>query len=127
MTVLPFCAALVMSAGPACPTSAAHDLVFLSPRGPVLLRLHVYRDGQPLRERFQALMDEVFAGLDRDRDGRVSPKEAELAPTFGLQRPLVVPPGGLTRAAFEPAYLDRGLAMLSLRRVVGRSVRQRVP
>src|SRR5262245_20670249 len=111
---------VALSAGPSCPTSAAHDLVFLSPRGPVLIRLHLRRDWLPLRERFSALMDDVFRGLDRDGDGKISAKEAERAPTFGIRQGVAAPPEGLTRAGLEAAYAKMGLGMLSLRRVAPR-------
>src|SRR5688572_28819589 len=77
------CAALALAAGPPSPPCDTHDIVYLSPKGPVLIRLHVRIDGQSVQGRFDALMDEIFDSLDANRDGRLSKEEAALAPSLG--------------------------------------------
>jgi Ca2+-binding EF-hand superfamily protein len=74
--MLPLLCALVLAAGPSRPPGDAHDLVYLSPNGPLIIRLRLLIDGRPLRARFDALMRDTFNGLDTDRDGFLNRNEA---------------------------------------------------
>jgi Ca2+-binding EF-hand superfamily protein len=83
------------TARPAPETSDVEDIVFLADERPVLVRLHVRVDGQPLRKAYQdAWTDYVkhlFRYLDRDGDGFLSEVEARRLPAA---RPLLAPAGG---------------------------------
>jgi Ca2+-binding EF-hand superfamily protein len=60
------------------------DLVFFAEDRPVLIRLHVFLDGQPFGERFREARDRyvrrLFSYLDRDGNGTLDQKEAERMP-----------------------------------------------
>src|SRR5262249_26967845 len=59
------------------------DVVFFHPARPYLLRLHVQRDGRPLREAWQRYLDDLFRYLDADGDGVLDRKELEHTPSAG--------------------------------------------
>src|SRR5262245_36887164 len=52
-----------------------YDLLYLAPRRQILLRLHVRAGGRPYPERWERALDALFADLDRDGDGGLSPTE----------------------------------------------------
>lgn len=67
---------------------AVQDLVFLGPRRPLLIRLHVTVDGRPFRHVWREYLAERFAQLDGDKDGFLDADETSHAPpltavTFG--------------------------------------------
>src|SRR5262249_44431215 len=67
----------------AAPPRADDDvqqIVYLGDNGPVLVRMHLRLDGQSFRSAWNALMDELFAYLDVNRDGVLSQEEAGAAP-----------------------------------------------
>lgn len=92
--MVPLLCALALCAGPSRPSGDAQDLVYLSPTGPVLIRLHLQADGVPLRRRFEALMREVFDSLDKNKDGVLSKDEAAAMPRLGGPNALVFNIGG---------------------------------
>jgi Ca2+-binding EF-hand superfamily protein len=63
------------------PGSAApvQDLIFFSEGRPLLIRLHLYHDGQPAFERWKNYLGRWFVHLDRNRDGVLDARELELA------------------------------------------------
>lgn len=66
--------------GPAAAERNVQDFVYLSDKGPLLLRFHVILDGKPLVEVWEDFMGKLFAYLDRDGDGVLSKDEASAAP-----------------------------------------------
>lgn len=58
----------------------AQDFVYLSDKGPLLLRFHVYLDGKPLVQKWEKFMGKLFAYLDRNGDGILSKDEAAGVP-----------------------------------------------
>ena len=58
----------------------AYDLVFLGETHPVLIRLHVRRDGKSLRQTWDDFIDSLFRYLDRDGNGVLSQEELVRAP-----------------------------------------------
>ena len=64
--------------------SETRDLVFFADDRPVLIRLHVFLDGQPVADRFREAQDRyirgLFAILDRDGNGTLDRSEAERMP-----------------------------------------------
>ena len=68
------------------PTGSAQDVIFQGDLRPVLLRLHVEVDGRPFRALWQEYLDKLFADLDRDGDGALSPAEAARVPDCAFLR-----------------------------------------
>jgi Ca2+-binding EF-hand superfamily protein len=66
-------------AGPAPPPDA-QDFVYFADSRPVLVRVHVFVDGKPLRQAWEAYIDQVFKYLDVNGDGVLSKEEAERTP-----------------------------------------------
>ena len=56
------------------------DIVFLADSRPVLIRLHLRLDGKPYLAVWNAFMDELFASLDKNKDGVLDKTEAARAP-----------------------------------------------
>ena len=56
------------------------DVVFLADSRPVLIRLHLRLDGKPYLKAWNAFMDELFALLDKNKDGVLNKDEAAKAP-----------------------------------------------
>jgi Ca2+-binding EF-hand superfamily protein len=69
--------------------SAVQDVVFLGDARPVLLRLHIQVEGRPFRAPWQAYLDNLFADLDRDGDGVLSPAEAARVPSSAFLQALL--------------------------------------
>ncbi len=122
------CAALALSAGPSRPHPDVVDVLYLSPSGPKLLRLHLRIDGQPYRQKFEAAIGGVFDTLDKDRDGVLSVREAAAAPDLAGASPLARlgvrggagparPTGPLTRAGLEAYYAKAGVMGFQIRGV----------
>jgi Ca2+-binding EF-hand superfamily protein len=65
---------------PRAPVPDYQDLVFLSARGPVRIRLHLRSDGKPYPHAWDAYMRGLFQYLDRNGDGVLNKSEAERAP-----------------------------------------------
>jgi Ca2+-binding EF-hand superfamily protein len=65
---------------PAGPAPDVQDLIYLSERGPVLLRLHLRIDGKPVREVWDQFTDRLFQHLDLDGNGVLSQSEINRAP-----------------------------------------------
>src|SRR5262245_51501797 len=63
------------------PAAEEHDFLVLSHTSPLVLRLHVLVDGQPAETVRTRYFDQLFADLDRDRDGFLSAAEMERAPS----------------------------------------------
>jgi Ca2+-binding EF-hand superfamily protein len=86
------------------PVSAddVQDVVVLTDKRPVFLRLHLRIDGKPFREFHQKALDDYLAGLfkhlDADGDGVLSEEEARrMPPPFG-------PPGDPSVASVHVAF-----------------------
>ncbi len=84
------------------PADDVQDVVMLTDKRPVFLRLHVRIDGKPFREFHQKALDEYLAGLfkhlDADGDGVLSEAEASrMPPPFG-------PPGDPSVASVHVAF-----------------------
>jgi Ca2+-binding EF-hand superfamily protein len=56
------------------------DILFLADSRPVLIRLHLRLDGKPYLAAWNAFMDELFASLDKNKDGVLDREEAARAP-----------------------------------------------
>ena len=79
------CLGLAAAEGPkpadrAAPARDAHDVVFFGDSRPVLVRLHLQIDGQPLQASYDAFIDHLFKYLDANGDGVLSKDEAERLP-----------------------------------------------
>lgn len=64
---------LAVSAGE---VPGTQDLVFLAPQRPVLIRLHITNNRQPLRASWEAFIESLHQQLDTNKDGKVSLAEA---------------------------------------------------
>jgi Ca2+-binding EF-hand superfamily protein len=69
---------LLVTAAPA--GADGQRLLLFAHREPLLLDLQVYVDGKPLAAAGERYLDQLFADLDRDGDGRLSAAEAARAP-----------------------------------------------
>jgi Ca2+-binding EF-hand superfamily protein len=80
-----FLVALVPAGGkplpPAAITGDVQDLIFLHDARPYLLRLHLQNAGLAAQAAWNAYVDAVFAFLDQDDDGVLSPRELAQAPS----------------------------------------------
>src|SRR5262249_23195397 len=126
--MVPILCALALAAGPSRPAGDVQDLVYLSPTGPVLIRLHLRVDGQPLRARYQARMRQIFDSLDKDKDGFLSAKEAAAMPQLSgggvlsiggnfIRRPPARPARGDVKLSFEgmkERYAQQGIVPFRL-------------
>ncbi len=135
------CAALALSAAPSLPPSDEIDILYFAPSGPRLLRLHLRIDGQPYRQKFEALINRIFDGCDRNRDGVIDAREAVRLPSLGgrgggvafllgggvhvAQRPELKK--NLTRAGLEAHYAAAGIVPFQLRGGAGGAGGQRTP
>jgi Ca2+-binding EF-hand superfamily protein len=120
--------ALALAAGPSRPAGDVQDLVYLAPTGPVLIRLHLRAEGQPLRARYEALMREIFNSLDKNKDGFLDAKEAAAMPQLSGRGPFFIGgnfigrqpvrlAGGEVRLSFEgmkERYAQQGIVPFSL-------------
>jgi Ca2+-binding EF-hand superfamily protein len=59
---------------------AVQDVVYFSDHGPVFLRLHLWVDGKPFRQRWQEFIAAAFRYLDRDGDGTLNREEMARVP-----------------------------------------------
>jgi Ca2+-binding EF-hand superfamily protein len=62
------------------PPKEYRDLVFLASDRPVLIRLHLFIDGKPYYEKFFEYFKELFAQLDRNKDGVLTKEEVSIVP-----------------------------------------------
>jgi Ca2+-binding EF-hand superfamily protein len=62
------------------------DLIYLAPRGPIIVRLHVHVDKKPLKEFRKSTAREIFKSLDSDKSGLLEKKELERIPTAAMLR-----------------------------------------
>jgi Ca2+-binding EF-hand superfamily protein len=62
------------------PPTDYQDFVFLASDRPVLIRVHMLIDGKPYYEKFDEYFKDLFAQIDRDKDGVLSKEEVEIAP-----------------------------------------------
>ncbi len=117
--------ALALAAGPSRPPSDIQDLVYLTPSGPVIIRLHLRIDGKPFRQAFDALINDIFDGLDTNRDGVLSEKEAARVPVLGGEAiniggnrivlpPKAAPRTALTRTGLAERYAAQGVVPFQL-------------
>src|SRR5207237_814891 len=60
----------------------AQDILFLGDSRPVLLRLHVHVEGRPVQDIWEAYLQNLFADLDTDGNGVLSPAEAARVPSL---------------------------------------------
>jgi Ca2+-binding EF-hand superfamily protein len=60
--------------------SEFQDLAFLTPEGPLFLRIQVLIDGQPLSVAFRRFAEALFKAYDRDRDGKLLPSQVRRIP-----------------------------------------------
>lgn len=67
---------LAVSAGE---DAGTQDLVFLAPQRPVLIRLHIINNRQPLRAGWESFIQSLYEQLDTDKDGKVTVAEARRA------------------------------------------------
>ncbi len=123
------CAALALSAAPSRPPSDEIDILYFAPSGPRLLRLHLRIDGQPYRQKFDALINSIFDGCDRNRDGVIDAREAARLPDLGGSNPYssfiggafrmaprpAAPKGPFTRAGLEAHYRAAGIVPFQMR------------
>ncbi len=61
-------------------SSDTQDLIFLAPKHPLFIRLHITINGRGFRELPDVLSESLFAALDADTDGKLDEKEAERIP-----------------------------------------------
>ncbi len=66
------------------PERDVQDLVYLSDKGAVLMRLHVRIDGKPLVDAWEGFVGNFFAYLDVDGDGVLNAKEAARVPPIPM-------------------------------------------
>jgi Ca2+-binding EF-hand superfamily protein len=64
------------------PTGEVQDLAFLGGNRPVLLRVHILRDGKPFAAGRDQYVKRWFDYLDRDGDGVLDQKEARFVPSL---------------------------------------------
>src|SRR5713101_1316420 len=57
------------------------DIIFLHDSRPYRIRLHLQHDGRPAQAVWESYIDAVFAFLDADGDGVLSPGELAQAPS----------------------------------------------
>ncbi|MFO0842723.1 MAG: hypothetical protein U0797_10060 [Gemmataceae bacterium] len=76
------------AAAPPMGLDDAHDLVLLRPERPYRVRFHLSVEGRPFRAGWDRQVGRLFAYLDRDGDGRLSPAEAARAPDADQWRQL---------------------------------------
>src|SRR5262249_11022249 len=57
------------------------DLIFLDDSRPYRIRLHLQQDGRPAQRLWESYIDSLFAFLDADGDGSLSPRELAQAPS----------------------------------------------
>jgi Ca2+-binding EF-hand superfamily protein len=62
------------------PPTDYQDFVFLASDKPVLIRMHLLIDGKPYHEKFDEYFKELFAQIDRNKDGVLTKEEVEIAP-----------------------------------------------
>jgi Ca2+-binding EF-hand superfamily protein len=100
------------TAGPMAPAVAeAQDLVFLSDKGPVLLRLRVTIDGKPAHALWRDYIRKWFNYLDRDGKGYLTREQVQFAPKGNVfnqqlrERGLYIPFPGST---VVPGELGKG-------------------
>src|SRR5262249_14599140 len=62
----------------------ALDVLVLTDTAPTLVRWHIPIDGKPFAAAWERYLDQLFADLDRDRDGFLSKAEAMRAPVVAF-------------------------------------------
>src|SRR5262245_26098671 len=62
------------------PPASCQDLVFLGNPSPLLIRLHVELDGQPLDRRWDECLDRIFRRLDTKGNGFLNAEEMKAVP-----------------------------------------------
>ncbi|HMF15134.1 MAG TPA: EF-hand domain-containing protein, partial [Gemmataceae bacterium] len=80
------------------------DLVFLHDARPYLLRIHLQSNGRPAQAEWNAYVDALFAFLDHDGDGVLSPRELAQAPSSAQFDQLLQ--GGKIDPAPAPDFAD---------------------
>jgi Ca2+-binding EF-hand superfamily protein len=81
---------------------AVQDLLFCTPRRPLLIRLHLYVRGKSFRTVRRSWADALFAPLDTDRNGML-----EGAERAGIPAPITLQnPGGMDHEQLAPADSD---------------------
>jgi Ca2+-binding EF-hand superfamily protein len=66
---------------PPLPPGTAQDVLFLGDSRPMLLRVHLQVEGRPFRDVWEEYLQKLFADLDRDGNGSLSPAEAARVPS----------------------------------------------
>jgi Ca2+-binding EF-hand superfamily protein len=85
-TLLPILALLIDLAVSGEPPKAVviagdeQDLIFLDDSRPYRIRLHLQNDGRPAQQAWESYIDSLFAFLDANGDGFLSPRELAQAP-----------------------------------------------
>src|SRR5262249_14041197 len=77
----------------------AYHLVYFRPNRPAVIRLHIRRDDQSVRERWNRFLTRLFEHLDTDGNGVLSSEELAMAPQapflvsalFGSGQPVPAP------------------------------------
>lgn len=111
----------LLAVGPSRPPSDSVDVAIFTP-APILVRLHLRLGGAALQSRFDALMDDVFRDLDKNRDGILDKKELARLPDLGGNglinvggnfafggMPKADIPDKLTRAGLAAHYARQGI------------------
>lgn len=83
------------------------DLLYLGPRRPVVIRLHLFVDGEAFGRTWRKYAHELFTVADQDHDGRLTESERQAAPTtespFRTELLAVLSLPGLPQCDIDPA------------------------
>lgn len=75
-------ALLGVAGQPLSAPDTAQDILFLGDSRPVLLRLYAHVEGRPFRDIWEEYLQKLFADLDTDGNGALSPAEAARVPSL---------------------------------------------
>jgi Ca2+-binding EF-hand superfamily protein len=99
-----------VSGEPTAANDDVQDLLYLAPKRPIVIRLHLRVDGQPLAELHTAIARQLFETLDTDGNGLLEGKELAGIPPAEMLAAVAKRTGGQAARAtqsMKPAPKDR--------------------